>query len=863
MPQFVERWSTRVFVVAGCMSIAGAAAFAEEPKKPVVSFNEHVLPILQKACLRCHGDKQRKGELDLRSPPAMLRGGNNGPAITPHKAGESSLIEMIESGEMPPPKEMPRVSADELAVLTAWVNAGAVGPKKPIRDALVSEEDRQFWSFKRPVKAPVPSVKAVDRVRSPVDAFILQKLENAGVTFNPDADPRILVRRLYFDLIGLPPTPEQINEFLGDRSADAYARLVDKLLNSPRYGERWARHWLDTVGYADSNGRRGDEVRNWAWRYRDYVIHAINSDKPYNEFIVQQLAGDELLDWRKAEKLSPEMVENLVATGFMRTSRDATDTEIVDMVDDRFATLHDTVEVTVNSFLGLTIGCARCHTHKYDPLPQSDFYRLEAFFTPAYNPQKWIPANHRGVVTEDQLRYLQEATPAELKKDEVINGPIERAVAELQKPIDALKETHRQRLRAEAIQKLPAATQQAFAKAPTERTPEEQKLVDQHESHLPTSDRQVKLDSQYQKAIKPFEAAIASAKAARVPLRPLIWALWDLEPKPTETHLLVRGDLLTPGPVVEPGVPVVLDDPAKPFKIQSPQADASTTGYRTQLARWIASDQNPLTARVFVNRIWQHHFGRGIVASVHDFGTTGAAPTHPELLDWLAVEFMERGWSLKSLHRLIVHSTAYRQSAEFDESKSRIDFDNKLLWRKAPRRVEAEVLRDALLTTSGLLNAAMYGPGVPVKKAPDGQWVTAEAGTAANRRSIYLLNKRTETLTFLTTFDAPRMELDCPERYCSTIPQQSLAMLNNPFVTAQAEMLAARIAAEAPADPRGAAAWAFERVLGRVPDARELDVLTEYLAGELKTAADPTARKLAFFQLAHTLLNANEFLYVD
>jgi len=863
MPRIVYFWVLSAILICNSVFHAGTLAVAAEPAKESVSFDEHVLPVLEKACIRCHGDKQLKGELDLRSPQAMLRGGNGGPAIKPNDADESPLIEMIKSGEMPPAKEVPRVSAAELEILTAWVNAGAVGPKQPIRDSLISDKARQFWSFKRPVKAAVPAVNAAERVRTPVDTFVLQKLESQGLTLNPDADARVLIRRLYFDLIGLPPTPAEINEFVADHSADAYERLVERLLNSPRYGERWARHWLDAVGYADSNGRRGDEVRNWAWRYRDYVIQAINSDKPYNQFIVQQIAGDELLDWRAAEKLSPEMVENLIATGFLRTSRDATDTEIVDMVDDRFATLHDTVEVTVNSLLGLTIGCARCHTHKYDPLPQSDFYRLEAFFTPAYNPKNWIPANHRGVVTEDQLRYLQEASPAELKKDEVINGPINKALEELQKPIETLKETHRQRIRAEAIAKLPVNVQQAFAKAPADRTPDEQALVEQHESHLPTSDRQVKLDPEYRKAIKPFEAAIASAKAARVPLRPLIWALWDLEPKPTETHLLIRGDLATPGPVVQPGVPLILDDPAKPFQLQPPPSNASTTGYRTQLARWIASEQNPLTARVFVNRIWQHHFGRGIVSTVHDFGTTGTPPTHPELLDWLAVDFMERGWSLKSLHRTLVLSSAYRQSAEFDEAKSRIDFDNNLLWRKAPRRVEAEVLRDALLATSGQLNGAMFGPGVPVKKAPDGQWVTAEAGIAANRRSIYLLNKRTETLTFLTTFDAPRMELDCPERYCSTIPQQSLAMLNNPFVTSQAESLAARIVAEAPADARGAAGWAFERVLGRAPDARELDVLSEYLEAELKAAADTAARKLAFFQLAHTLLNTNEFLYVD
>jgi mono/diheme cytochrome c family protein len=848
------------FLIVGLL--AGTAVAAEAPPGSI-SFDDQILPILRTACLRCHGDKQRKGELDLRTPQSMLRGGNGGAALEPHKAGKSLLIEMIESGEMPPEKEEPRVTPAQLELLKAWINAGAPGPKNPIKDSLINEADRRFWSFVRPVRAAVPPVKSADRVRTPIDAFVLQRLEAQGLGLNPDADRRVLVRRLYFDLIGLPPTAEQMSAFLNDTRADAYEQLVEELLHSPHYGERWARHWLDTVGYADSNGRRGDEERKWAWRYRDYVIRAINADKPYDQFLVQQVAGDELLDWRAASTLSPEMLENLIATGFLRTARDATDTEMVDMLDDRFMALHDTVEVTVNSLLGLTIGCAKCHSHKYDPIPQSDYYRLEAFFTPAYNPQNWIPANHRDIVPEEQLRYLKEATPTELKADDAVNQPIEKAIAELKKPLDELQARHRERLRAALLVKLPPAAQEAFAKAADARSPEEQKLVAQHEPQLKITDQKLLADADYRQAAKPLDAAIAAANAARTPKRPLIWALWDLAPVPPETRLLLRGDLLTPGPVVQPGVLSILDDPEHPCEIKPPSPDARTTGYRTQLARWIASDRNPLTARVFVNRVWQHHFGRGLVATPHDFGTTGARPTHPELLDWLAVEFMERGWSLKALHRLIVMSSVYQQSAEFDAEKSRVDLDNKLLWRKAPLRLEAEVLRDALLATSGQVNLEMYGPGIPVKKAADGQWIAGAAGAAANRRSIYLLNKRSESLTFLTTFDAPVMELDCPERFCSTVAQQSLAMLNSAFVVEQAEALAARIGAQAPADTPGAIRWTFERVLGRLPDAVELAALTEFLDAELERGGGTPGREQAFFQLAHTLLNTNEFLYID
>ena len=843
--------------------LAQAHVPAAADEKPAFDFDKQIAPILQAKCDRCHGAQQKKGELDLRSRQTMLRGGNGGAAIMPHKSAESLLIEMIESGEMPPKKESPRVTAAELGLLKAWVDAGAPGPANPAVDGLVSDKDRKFWSFVRPVRAALPQVRDRDRVRQPVDAFVLRSLEDSGLSLNPEAERRTLIRRVFFDLLGLPPTAEEIAVFLADEAPDAYERLVDRALASPRFGERWARHWLDAAGYADSNGRRGDEERTWAWRYRDYVIRAFNADKPYDEFLVQQLAGDELLDWRHAETLSPEMLENLIATGFLRTARDATDLEMVDQLDDRFITLHDTVEVTVNSLLGLTIGCAKCHSHKYDPIPQADYYRLSAFFTPAYNPQNWLPGNHRDEAVEEKLRYLRQATPAEIKADDSVNLPIDAAIAELKKPLEQLKQKYLLLLRTEAIARLPAPVQAAFARPAAERTPDEQKLVAEHERNLTFSDGQAMAHPDYIKAAKPLNDAIAAANSARPPRRPLIWALWDLDPQPVETHLLLRGDILTPGPVVQPGVLSVLDDPQHPFQVQPPSPGASSSGYRTQLARWIASAQNPLTARVLVNRVWQHHFGQGLVRTVHDFGTTGERPTHPELLDWLAVDFMEHNWSLKSLHRQIVLSATYRQSARFDSEKSAVDPDNRLLWRRTPLRLEAEIIRDALLSVSGQLNSEMFGKAIPVKKAADGQFIPAASGAAGQRRSIYLLAKRSEAVTFLTTFDAPLMELDCPDRFCSTVPQQALAMLNNAFVAEMADALARQIAAHAPSDAAGIVNWTFERITGRLPSDTERGLLIEFVEAELQREGVPDTKSHALFQLAHTLLNTNEFLYVD
>jgi hypothetical protein len=761
---------------------AASRAAAQTP-----TFQHHVRPIFAAKCVACHGGKQTKARLDLRTLESTLKGGKSGPIVA-GKIDDSLLWQRIDAAEMPP-KGQPLLSEVERAVIRRWIEQGKfAGAAKP-RQRGITEQDRSFWSFRKPVKAPTPAVKDAQRIRTPIDAFVLQKLQEKGLTLNPDASREKLIRRLCFDVVGLPPSPAEIDAFVGDTAPDAYEKLVDRLLASPQHGERWARHWLDVAGYADSNGRRGDEERRSSWRYRDWVIRALNADMPYDQFVREQLAGDELVDWRNAETLTPAMVDKLVATGFLRCAPDATDNEMVDERDDRFETLHDTVEIAARALLGLTVGCAKCHDHKYDPILQADFYRLEACFQPAYNPDNWLPANKRSF-RDDNLRYLPEATPKQLAAWQTRVKPIDAAIAKV----------------AERLKKSP-------------------------------KDAAVKNE--------------LDALKARRPAAPRqLWALWDLSPEPPPTYLLKRGDFKSPGDRLRPGVLAVLDQPAQPFVFPESDRKLGTTGRRRTLAEWITRPDHPLTARVIVNRIWQHHFGKGIVRTPDDFGAEGARPTHPELLDWLAVRFVEDGWSLRKLHRLILLSSVYRQAADFDPARPAIDPTNELLWRKAPLRLEAEALRDAILAVSGALNPQQFGEPVPVKQAPDGQFMPV--GSEANRRSIYLLNVRSESMTFLNVFDAPVMELNCPERFNSTVPLQALSLMNNPFVVAEAKGFAMRVRKFAGDDHGRQVRTAYRLALGRLPGADELAQAQHFLT-----------RPDSLTNFCQVLLATNEFLYVD
>ena len=808
------------------LGLLGQGSSAHAADGPVL-FETHVLPILETRCLKCHGEGKNKGGLDLRRKFTILKGGDSGPAIVPGKPKESLLVERIEKGEMPPTKDE-ALSPRQRELIRQWIAAGAPLAKAkepPLQDTeaitRVSDEDRRFWAFQPPRRPPVPRVSAVHRVRNPIDAFLLARLEAKGLSFNPDAPKEVLLRRLCFDLLGLPPTREQHDEFLADTRSDAYERLVDRLLASPAYGERWGRHWLDVAGYADSDGYlAADRSRPEAWRYRDYVIKSLNDDLPYDRFLTEQLAGDELSDWRRADDLTPEMARQLTATGFLRTALDPTYPGYTEP-NEIHQVVSDTMQIVGSSVLGITLQCARCHEHKFDPLSQRDYYALRAVFLPALDPARWQPSEVRGI-----------PLASEKKRAEIAEH--NRKVDERVRPLQA---------------KLNALTGKSKTPLPAEQAAEVMKLT----------------------------AALNAELARKKPVPPLLRGLTDLDGKAPVAHILRRGDCNKPGAVVDPGVPEVLAPPAYRLTVRE---GFKTTGRRLALAKWLTDPSHPLTARVQVNRMWAHHFGRGLVPTVANFGRSGAKPSHPELLDWLATEFTRgasggrqspAAWSLKAMHRLMVTSTAYRQTSAMDVAKSAIDPKNVLLGAWRPRRHEGEVLRDSILAVSGKLSGERFGPPAPVVAKADGA-VDTNDDAQGNRRSVYVIVRRSQHLTLLDLFDTPLMEVNCPERSVSTVPLQALAALHGPFAERNAAALADRILRTAPADEAGRIALAYRLLFARDPRPTETEkvrkflaaVVEENLAGKsaVNEAQRTTAVRAAWTQAALVLLNSNEFLYV-
>ncbi|MGD9648854.1 MAG: DUF1549 and DUF1553 domain-containing protein, partial [Pirellulales bacterium] len=591
-----------------------------------------------------------------------------------------------------------------------------------------TDEDRSFWSFRPPVAAPLPEVASADRAGNPIDAFVLAKQEARGLGLAPPADAAALARRAYLDLIGLPPSPEELEAFVNDTDPLAYPRLIDRLLESVHYGERWGQYWLDLAGYSDSEGvQNADDARPHAWRYRDYVIRAFNSDKPYDRFLLEQLAGDELADY-SSEPLTPEVFDNLVATGFLRMAPDGTYAPITGFVPDRLEVIDDEIEIFSSAVLGLTIKCARCHSHKFDPIPQRDYYRLAAVFKGALDEHDWVAPRTGG---PDQ-------------------------------PKDA-----------------------------------EASLL-----------RVVPPDGGEPVAIR---------------------AVWD-RGEPSPTYILRRGNYLTPGPLVGPGVPSVLTDGHTPLAVEPPWPGAKPTGRRLALARWVTSATNPLTARVMVNRVWKHHFGEGLVRSLDNFGKAGEPPTHPELLDWLAVYFVEHGWSVKELHRLMMTSAVYRQSSQVDEPLLAADPQNELLTRMPLRRLEGEVLRDSLLAVSGRLNPTPFGPPDGLTSRPDGL-VTANPGADQRwRRSIYVLKRRSQPLTMLQNFDVAGMSPNCVLRSESIVAPQALQLTNSELVHEWSQSLARRIWDEVGDDAAAQVDRAYRLLAGRRPTPAEAQIARQSLA---------------------------------
>ncbi len=830
-------------------------------------FKEKILSLFDRNCLVCHGSTVQRAGLDLRSKESVLRGGANGAVIRAGNAQQSLLYQLITHQKEPVMPMGGKLGGDEVAVIAAWINS--LSPHEAALEtgrhsaltrepgSPVTEQDRQFWSFVKPVRPAVPESKAKNWGRNEIDAFILQKLESKGLKPAPPAKPATLLRRAYFDLIGLPPSPKEVEAFLNDRLPDAFERVVEHLLASPHYGERWGRHWLDLARYADSGGFEFDVDRPHAWRYRDYVIRSFNEDRPYDRFVQEQLAGDEL---------QPGNPEALVATGFCRNG------PTVDNANNeqtRVDELDDIVSTTSSVFMGLTVGCGRCHDHKYDAIPQRDYYRLQAIFLSSQKTERLIGTDH-------------EQAAVKLRNQEIDKQitPFKEKIAEIEGPV-------RKRLLAEKVERFTRLSEQAGALASKDTSEYQKELATQFERDVKLQPEEIEagLPSADRQARQALMKEVEKLNRTRPKPPAAVMAITNMEGKSPQGFLLKRGDYRQKGEEVSPGFLSVLSptDPA----LTMPVSDASA-GRRLRLAQWLTHPDHPVTARVAANRIWQYHFGRGLVGTASDFGVNGERPSHPELLDWLATELMARRWSLKSMHRLIMTSSAYRQSSRWDAEAAKADPENRLLWRFSPRRIEAETVRDSVLAVSGSLNRAMGGPGIypRIDRAVIGtgstnKWpVDVEEGPATWRRSIYVFQKRSVVLPLLEVFDCPDSTVSSPSRSASTIAPQALALLNNSFVLQQSRRFARRVLQEAGLTPADQAHRTFRLALGRKATERELAWSLDFLGkqaqayaqnGQLSSQQDTavvpagtdTAAFRALADLCHAMFNLNEFLYLE
>jgi mono/diheme cytochrome c family protein len=858
-------------------------------------FERDVRPILAAHCFRCHGEEKSKGGLRLQSAQQILKGGESGLAVVSGAPGESLLVEKISTGEMPPGKEK-KLESKEIDLIRRWILAGAPAEQDAVgaRDRLsaapaipVSDDGRQFWAFRRLRRPPVPAVRQAERIRTPLDAFILARLEEKSLTFSADADRTTLLRRAFFDLVGLPPSIEEASAFLDDREPGAYARLLDRLLASPHFGERWGRHWLDVVGYVDTVGFDIDPgfilLSDGKWRYRDYVIRSYNQDKPYDRFVTEQLAGDELVDWRSAPQFTAEIQDLLVATGFLRTAEDDTHEPESNIPSVHFAVLHDTLEIVGSSLLGLTLNCARCHDHKFDPIPQEDYYRLMAQFTPAYNPKAWLAATPYKPEVRD--RALADVSPAQRAEIEGNNEQVDREVAALAKTAAETRGPYEAKLRESKLAALPEpirADTKSALETPAEKRSEVQKyLAGKLASLVQVKNEEVAaaLTGADQELLSKLDAQITAAKARRRSFGK-IQALWDVGPPPP-TFLLKRGNFETPGTEVAPGFLSVLTEEADASLIPTFSTGMATSGRRVAFARWLTRGDSraaSLLARSIVNRTWEHLFGQGIVATSDNLGRSGEPPTHAELIEWLSAELISNGWHLKPMIRLMMSSTVYRQASRHDSQSTGdpdprlIDSSNQLLWRMRLRRLDSEVIRDAVLAVCGQLDRTIGGPPIPQETRPDGMVVVSAKGlpspAARHRRSVYLVARRKFPLTLLSVFDQPIIATNCLRRFPSAVPLQSLTMLNDPFILEQAGHFAGRVISAAGGCREKQVEIALRMALARPPSSAEQALFEEHLKKQTalflasNLPADEAERK-ALASLCHALLNTSEFLYTE
>lgn len=828
-----------------------------------VSFSQQIQPILEARCLKCHGQAIQLGKLDLRSRAKALTGGEHGAAIVPGKPEASPLYRHVAGTEKPLMPMDGKLSEAEIVTIKHWIDQGAVwdestlsdkGPSTSLEDMQIPPEARNYWAFQKPVKSAPPCAG------NPIDAFLQKMWHEKGLKPAPEADRTTLLRRAYQDLIGIPPTPAEAEAFLNDQRPDAWERLVDRLLESPHYGERWGRHWLDVARYADSNGYEHDFDRPNAWRFRDYVIRSFNSDKPFDQFLHEQLAGDELKN---------VTFETLIATGFLRNYAKVGFRE-KDNPEFRYEYLDDMIATVGKGILGLTVQCARCHNHKFDPIPQKDYYRMQAVFWPAVEYD--FP-----LVPKDQADAYRKKV-----------GAVNARIAAVKQQISTLDEPYRNTILAAKYKKFPQNVQDAIATPEDKRTEGQKLLANQVVLTVKAAPAEIEkiMKPADLAARKQLDAEIASIEKDRPSPIPMAMGMTDGdyrftpdgpgdEPapgkgvkhadfpgsyvhegtdryQPPPSYFLIRGDVNSHGSVMKPGFVTVATYGNPPVEVAPPTNH--TSGRRLALAEWLTSRDNPLTARVAVNRIWHYHFGRGIAATLDNFGKMGELPVDQELLDWLAVEFMDQGWSYKKMHRLIMTSKAYRMSSSFaDPDDLAKDGDNKYMWRFRIQRLESEAVRDSILAVSGGLNQEMFGPPVFPELQPEirasmvnGIWNQDGDGPKVWRRSVYVYRKRSLPFPMFETFDMPDQNLTCGARNVSTVPTQALMLLNDDFVLKQAKLFAGRVREAVPNDRDRQIDLAFKLALSRPPSPEERKLIGNQ---------DLTA-------VTHVLLNLNEFLYV-
>lgn len=820
-----------------CLTSVSIYTSAQSPQSATsqIDFARDIQPIFAKHCLKCHGPEKQRGGLRLDDGEAARQGGNSGPVVSPGDL-KSRLLVVVSGGdpELKMPPTGPALTVAEIKLLKTWIEQGAKWPRTAAGTSTVVAS--KHWAF-QPPRRTSPSANDSGWIRNPIDAFILCRLEAQAIKPSPDADRTTLIRRLYLDLLGLPPEPSRVMAFVGDTRPDAYELLVEELLASPHYGERWGRHWLDLARYADSDGFEKDSGRPHAWRYRAWVIDAFNGDLPFDQFTIEQLAGDLLPNATQGQK---------IATGFHRNT--LTNKEGgVDKEQYRVEQVVDRVNTTAKVFLGLTMGCAQCHDHKYDPISQREYYQLFAFF-------------NRDVEVD-----LPAPLPDEMPRYQARKAAFDRKHNELQSAVKAYEKTELPgRLKKwEAEQAgakngiLPEAVSKALQIDPAKRTPRERKVLLDHHAR---QDKQL--------------VALKKAVADHQKTEPTLSQAQTLALGPIrKTNLMIRGDFLRPRIEVHPGTPRSL-----------PKLAAQGEATRLDLARWITDPGNPLTSRVIVNWMWSRFFGRGLVATLEDFGTQGEKPSHLDLLDWLATEFIRQGWSTKSIHRLIVGSAAYRQRSYTRPELWSRDPLNTLLARQNRMRLEAEALRDASLAAGGLLAHRIGGPSVrppqpagisDLTYAGSARWAESR-GVDRHRRGMYTWFQRTSPYPMLLTFDAPDSNTCCVRRDRTNSPLQALTLLNDTVFLECVRALAARVLLECKGDDEARIRYAVQLCLGRSPAVAEMAVFRQLLQDARhvyrndppaalslmgkSTAAIDLGESAAYAVLARALMNLDEFV---